>query len=784
MNEDAAEAPGERRWRSPRGDIRTVVVLDAHALPRQKFRRPLLSVLAAAVFACELIPAATCAPPFHDKGVTSTAASTSVQPAFVIRMKNGRTKFRQGETITLELGYGADPQHQTSHSGVLDEPGLAVDELHLEPHVGVGDPLRNYLASLRTWDGPPPRHSPFVVLRGRWTAIDINEWFSFDRPGKHRLTARAQPVRNLGGALMPHRLSDDEITSNSLEFEVISPDLGWELATLHQAEVLLQKSDRRGCRILRFLGTDRAAAAMVRYYADHGECASDFAYGLLASPDRQQVERRMEEGILDPAVAISAEYFDTLARLSAYVEHPDYLPSNDAEQLGTMKWHIGGPLADHYDVIQAQQDRHVMELIGALESKVGWARAQSLKAIFDSRVTGQPTLLKSIDPTLLTRLRGEIAAIFAEFSTDDQFSLLGGLDWPNIASPAMIPVLEQLYRNPPPGYNERITGAVLDDLYSVAPTEARTLILRELVLPHPRIDPSFDRLLPDQEIPELDEPLAGNLEASKGTADAVLEVIGRYATPVIFPRVRALEEDRLGKMGCAAQAALLAYAMRSDPVFGRELLEKALGARKSTRCCTNILFDAAPYHMSPDLEQAAIAHLNDPNLDVEDSAISLLQVYGSAAAEAPLWDRLEKLHATWKPYWRILPNGTVFVFARDLDASLIDALAKGQGWLAGPKEFARLAKLCDAEDDCHTVQWLAEQYSEPPLIDFTYISGDQCWAHVNQYEFESLDALKHKLAQFPRGTAFRWQYSGDQKDGERILGELRSFFGDRGMTIR
>ena len=57
-------------------------------------------------------------------------------------------------------------------------------------------------------------------------------------------------------------------------------------------------------------------------------------------------------------------------------------------------------------------------------------------------------------------------------------------------------------------------------------------------------------------------------------------------------------------------------------------------------------------------------------------------------------------------------------------------------------------------------------------------------ATVNQYQLDSLDSLKQKLIQFPRGTIFEWVFADDVKDGTPILAEIRGFLAEYGMTIR
>jgi hypothetical protein len=48
---------------------------------------------------------------------------------FVIRLMNGQTRFHLGETITLELGYGAQPNAPGNrYTAGGDRPGLAVYE--------------------------------------------------------------------------------------------------------------------------------------------------------------------------------------------------------------------------------------------------------------------------------------------------------------------------------------------------------------------------------------------------------------------------------------------------------------------------------------------------------------------------------------------------------------------------------------------------------------------------------------------------------------------------------
>ena len=732
--------------------------------------------------------------PFLGSNASGQPASGVTALDFSIGLKDGQTRFRQGETITVELGYGTDPQATAGHLATdQDRPGLAVDEFRLQPRTGVVDPIRDFLSSVSVWDGPPPRPEPFVEERGS-IAIDINEWFRFDRLGKYRLSVLAHPVRSRFGAFGNRVPGAATVTSNTVEFEIVPADPSWQATTVQKAVALLAtnvvdyRRQREGCRILRFMTARAAVDMIIKHYADEGVCEAEYRDGLFAFPDREYVVQKMEDGILDPAVVVSAGYLSTLATLSTYLEHPELVPSDGDHYLGKPEWLMGGSLAGHWDLVEAKEEEYLKELMGALEDKTGQALALCLKAIFDSPFLEQPTLLKSTDPKVLAQLRTELAEVFTDLPASEQSDLLW-VRWPNIASPAMAPVLRHLYEDPPPGvYEPQFVGMVLERLFEVAPAEGRALIMKEMIRPRPRFDLRFVHLLPDKEIPELDGPLVESLEASKGQESTIVELIGRYATPGVFARVMAIEADQLGQMPCEAQAALLAYAFRSDPASGAELLSKALAARKATRCYTTVLGEvAARGQMTPEIEQEAVAHLDDPDVEVVASAVTTLGRYGSAEAEQPLWDRLRKWHSAWASRSSELPDGygpgLKNGLETGLELALVEALGTGQGWFAGPERLGKLASLCVSAGGCRKAQELITQYSATPVITVFPASEGHYSAMVNQYQLDSLDSLHQKLIQFPKGTVFEWAIM-DAKDGAPILAQIQAFLAEHGMTIR
>lgn len=204
-------------------------------------------------------------------------------------------------------------------------------------------------------------------------------------------------------------------------------------------------------------------------------------------------------------------------------------------------------------------------------------------------------------------------------------------------------------------------------------------------------------------------------------------------------------------------------------------------------CSAMALSELASRHMTPEIQQVAIAHLGDSDPQVAAGAAATLGRYGSDEAEQPLWDRFERWHAQWADRASELPDGSGSALQNGietaLEQALIDALGAGQAWFAGPRALARLSKLCVSTSGCQRVQEIITEAEAAPNINVYRLAPDYR-ASVAQYQAGSLDALKQKLVQFPQGTVFTWSFGGDEKEGAAVLADLRAFLKGRGMTIR
>jgi len=127
-------------------------------------------------------------------------------------------------------------------------------------------------------------------------------------------------------------------------------------------------------------------------------------------------------------------------------------------------------------------------------------------------------------------------------------------------------------------------------------------------------------------------------------AEAISDLIERYATAGILPRVQAVyEAPGVGRWACRIQASLLAYILRTDPPSGGELLKQALAARgkEFSRCYASALTDVARLQMAAEVEEAANTALEEDDPEMVAQAASVLGQFGTANGERKLWQRLE-----------------------------------------------------------------------------------------------------------------------------------------------
>jgi len=240
-------------------------------------------------------------------------------------------------------------------------------------------------------------------------------------------------------------------------------------------------------------------------------------------------------------------------------------------------------------------------------------------------------------------------------------------------------------------------------------------------------------------------------------------------------------------------------AMYTHPDFARRgvgalilrLCEQAARGEGFSACNHELFQIVSELHYDPLLDDLAIKSLDDPDPQVAMNAATMLGRFGSPAAESALWQR----YASWSAQWAereselditIADRVTEKVYQLGLGVNLLQALATGKAWLSDRTDLQRLSQLTRVR----RVQQQLDGYLkiwENPVVSISFEHGPEPFpfrARVAQYQFQSRDALKEKLAQFPPGTKFLLSRPPvESPANDQTNAELRTFLSNHGMLL-
>ncbi len=733
----------------------------------------------------------------HRRAVAANPPDLSL----TLRVASSTSRFRQGEVIPLEIAFASSsPGRYQLDKAAYDGSGrLESDEIYLDRPTGAADPLWEYFSSQGGWFGGGLRAVSILDERPQQLMLQLNEWVRFDRPGTFRLYVTSHRVSdgretNEGG----FSGAPVSVSSNLVELTIAAADAGWSGRVLAQAvHTLDAKTDDKArleaCRTLRFLGSSAAVREMARRYdPDDRECRFELMFGLIGSPARRVAIAAMERQLDAPGGLVDDWFLRNLALLAAnragsaavspagFGRTPRFLPPGQSR------------------LLQQRMDRalrqYAARLLAAIPRKAGRAMPVGLWTLLDLTGT-QMGRAPIVAPELGEPLRRQIAAVFSALAADQQHLLLS-IRWATVRGPAMIPVLRRIYEAPPPlpwlG-GESLQTLALRRLHELAPDEATPLLLQEAQRPVPRVGPEALGLLPDEAAANLEQVIVGHLEEIGPSMAGMSEIsflVARYATPAMLPRVRAYYANQLNR-GMCLQPPFIAYFLRVDPALGSAKLRELLDTPPQEDhpvCFRAVLEEVGKLFYSPELEEIAIAHLDDSDLDVAIDAAKVLGSHGSPAAEAPLWRRLERWHAKWQGRERELREAADYREASLLEA-LRQALARSPSWLADRAQLERLRDLGSGPNEGKAwLQNLLGPDENGRVWLSSYVLGDgKRLFTVAQYTLPSLAELEAKLAQFPAGTAFVWlqeMCAADSREEEtQLRAGLAAFLEARGMIL-
>jgi hypothetical protein len=596
-----------------------------------------------------------------------------------------KTWFFLGETIPLQLMFAStQPKSFLVETQQQDRGGRVngADRFIVDPASFAEDPLRGLPGEdggMGGLSGGPLTLSEKPVSFERV----LNEWVRFRKPGTYRVYVLSHRVKRAGEGA---RGTPIELASNILTIDVRPAPALWVKDQIAAATSILDAPDAigddaakdrvRAGRILRFLDTPEAAAELAKHLGA-GQDVDSYALhmGVLGSPYRSQLLPLLEQRLVAPDQPVWGRYLDTLANLAELVES-------------------GGPTR-RTDLREKKRNEYVSRLIASLASKQPQARAISMNALLESAsgAGSKPPWLAGIVTSLI--------ADYRNLPVMTQRDLLE-YRWSTIGSPAMIPVLRDLYANPPAErIDPPIENIALRRLYELAPDEGRQILLAEIRHPTKNLRWPTLAMLPDRTLPELNDRLAERAEAH----DLDERLILRYATGDIVERVkraylqRNADLDRQKLPHC--MSPLVFYFLQYDPAFGERELRNNLSAAGGWPACYDIGFqviELGRYAMSPALERLAIEYLASPAaVAIKRGAAEVLGKYGSAAAKEPLWKTMEYFRSWWKGREEQLSTDSPGRENMQLERALRIALAQADAWALTETDLNRLLGLCSSE---------------------------------------------------------------------------------------
>jgi HEAT repeat protein len=389
------------------------------------------------------------------------------------------------------------------------------------------------------------------------------------------------------------------------------------------------------------------------------------------------------------------------------------------------------------------------ELGGVVERKLGEAKAVSL----DTVVSGMRF------DSVKDNLRAELASVFMDLPWRRQNQLLNG-QWKNIAGPAMIPVLRQIYENPQQTTFQSLAPVAVQRLYELDPARTRTLILDDMKRDPPRLPFETLAILPDATLPEMDPVLLDHLEHNTGT-----DLIARYATADILDGVKTWHAKRDATMRAGRSSgqpdvasslcdpALVGYYLRVDPPWGEQVLRGLLNDRSAYPrggCWMGIVGRTAKFQTGPAWEKVAIEALADGVVAVKSDAVKALGEYGSAAAQQAVMDAF----SAWHDWWKDKPGE--MVSERQFEQAFFEAAVRGQNWIADGDELEKIRDLCITSGCRGQAEQYIAVWADAVPVSIGESGGGDVRVWFAQYNPTSLDAARARLLQVPAGTRLQW----------------------------
>jgi hypothetical protein len=698
--------------------------------------------------------------------------------SLTIRFANSTTRFHVGEAVPIELSFSAStPDLFDMEMRDYDRSGrLNIEQFHVTPPGR--DPLQRYY-SMGLFTGGGLGGLRELSIDPQIIHKDLNEWVALDHPGHYSLYVTSGRVSRRAAA----KSEPIELRSNPLEFDVVAADAAWQQQTLTSAMMTLKmesstpEENNAALRTLRFLDTPSSVTELVRLLGARSDSGTwNEVAGLAGSRYQSLVVRELEQMMVAPDVAVTANFLYILAKLKFQLDHepPPPYPKEDPQQ---QKAWTKQRQSENKEFMELQ-DSLYRKTASVVSSKWGAARAETVQTILQSpaREPGLPKPLSGLPPE-------EVASAFLNLSPDEQWGLLSSF-WDRLKIPTMVSPLKKVVQQPDMKH-QMLRDVALQRLNELDPSEAAPVFLEEIK--HPHLDSGMFTvkaetlgLLGNETLPQFDEMLASRLQQNESrTKDLDAQLVGRFSTKVILPQVKAIYEASPNQWDCSAEDGFVLYFLRVDPDYGVKRLAIA-----PSSCMRDSLLAIVKMRRWSEVEPGIVVRLNGADLNRARQAAETLARFGSPRAEKAMWERLASLHEQWKDRAGDLADRPGM--PRDASEAvgfqfgLVESIGKAQAWLLTSEEVTTLENLTLGQERDNVKQW---HWNSPVDLSIHYFN-DQIQASINnQYNAADLASLQAKLAQYPAGTAFQLTTFGPPDLVARAVEAIKDTAAKNGLQV-
>jgi hypothetical protein len=609
-------------------------------------------------------------------------AQTAASPAVAeLAFKDGKTHFRSGEPMVLEITYrpGADGCFLVS-----DTQPSPMDVVELTPTEGAFRWMQG--------NGAGSDASMWSQLKANTPALSqltLNDLYRFDQRGTYTVKVRTSHLRC--GEFM--KAKPQELTTNAVTFDVEPFAEADEKALAESLEQRIRASKNefeadKLAKQLSYLPGDDATRAKLSLTL-HQKTFYPFGVNLGASfwiaRNREMVLNALEQAIDDPSQPDSARLIPMLLELKRDPAEPEA--------------HCCASVAPTHPLKDTLAASYMHEVAASLPKRTGESRIDAALSVFEADAHGAES-----DPALQSDFQQAREIVITHFGEINEYNVAYVLKayGKYLQDPRLVPDLQKLIDRSEGIFSDNRVEA-MKQLNQIAPEGLDRYLVHEACTSHPALMQEVRDLTATETLPEVDgclgERLQKILSQPAGTRmdlalESTLEYIARFADAALIPEVlkayvgRAPDDKHWSR---AARGAALCYLMRWDAKDASSLLAEWM-PDAAHPVDTDLLDVVGPAMPSAEALREYFRHWIETGTGDAGMVVFVLSQIGNADDRVFLKQRLDKLH-TKEPSAFTEANGR-------LETELVTAQIRGRTW---DYSYGEVGKEI-ARSECQTLE--------------------------------------------------------------------------------